>query len=127
MENDKKDIKIAYDRIQSTINNLNEERRKIDLEKINIMKRYQELENKKTALMNEKQNLNYAKTNMDLNVKAVDNMKSNYVMPNNNINSKSNQNLKYNTYNNFYSNKAESKFNADEYFNNLMKSMKNNN
>ena len=127
MENDKKDIKIAYDRIQSTINNLNEERRKIDLEKINIMKKYQELENKKTALMNEKQNLNYAKTNMDLNVKAVDNMKSNYVMPNNNINSKSNQNLKYNTYNNFYSNKAESKFNADEYFNNLMKSMKNNN
>ena len=127
MENDKKDIKIAYDRIQSTINNLNEERRKIDLEKINIMKKYQELENKKTALMNEKQNLNYAKTNMDLNVKAVDNMKTNYVMPNNNINSKSNQNLKYNTYNNFYSNKAESKFNADEYFNNLMKSMKNNN
>ena len=127
MENDKKDIKIAYDRIQSTINNLNEERRKIDLEKINIMKRYQELENKKTALMNEKQNLNYAKTNIDLNVKAVDNMKSNYVMPNNNINSKSNQNLKYNTYNNFYSNKTESKFNADEYFNNLMKSMKNNN
>ena len=127
MENDKKDIKIAYDRIQSTINNLNEERRKIDLEKINIMKRYQELENKKTALMNEKQNLNYAKTNIDLNVKAVDNMKTNYVMPNNNINSKSNQNLKYNTYNNFYSNKAESKFNADEYFNNLMKSMKNNN
>ena len=91
------------------------------------MKKYQELENKKTALMNEKQNLNYAKTNIDLNVKAVDNMKTNYVMPNNNINSKSNQNLKYNSYNNFYSNKAESKFNADEYFNNLMKSMKNNN
>ena len=91
------------------------------------MKKYQELENKKTALMNEKQNLNYAKTNMDLNVKAVDNIKSNYVMPNNNTNSKINQNLKYNTYNNFYFNKAESKFNADEYFNNLMKSMKNKN
>ena len=48
-------VKIALERIQTIINNLNEEKRKIDVEKINTMKKYQELENRKAQLMQQRQ------------------------------------------------------------------------
>ena len=128
LENDKNDIKIAFDRIQSTINNLNEERRKVDLEKINIMKKYQELENKRTTMMNQKESLYYKKNNIDMNVKAVDNFNFNYInyIPNNNQNGKINEKPLNNTYNNnFYSEKNQNNFTAEQYFNNLTKQMNN--
>ena len=128
LENDKNDIKIAFDRIQSTINNLNEERRKVDLEKINIMKKYQELENKRTTMMNQKESLYYKKNNIDMNVKAVDNFNFNYInyIPNNNQNGKINEKPLNNTYNNnFYSEKNQNNFTAEQYFNNLTKQLNN--
>ena len=128
LENDKNDIKIAFDRIQSTINNLNEERRKVDLEKINIMKKYQELENKRTTMMNQKESLYYKKNNIDMNVKAVDNFNFNYInyIPNNNQNGKINEKPLNNTYNNnFYSEKNQINFTAEQYFNNLTKQLNN--
>ena len=128
LENDKNDIKIAFDRIQSTINNLNEERRKVDLEKINIMKKYQELENKRTTMMNQKESLYYKKNNIDMNVKAVDNFNFNYInyIPNNNQNGKINEKPLNNTYNNnFYSEKNQNNCTAEQYFNNLTKQLNN--
>ena len=128
LENDKNDIKIAFDRIQSTINNLNEERRKVDLEKINIMKKYQELENKRTTMMNQKESLYYKKNNIDMNVKAVDNFNFNYInyIPNNNQNGKINEKPLNNPYNNnFYSEKNQNNFTAEQYFNNLTKQLNN--
>ena len=128
LENDKNDIKIAFDRIQSTINNLNEERRKVDLEKINIMKKYQELENKRATMMNQKESLYYKKNNIDMNVKAVDNFNFNYInyIPNNNQNGKINEKPLNNTYNNnFYSEKNQNNCTAEQYFNNLTKQLNN--
>ena len=130
LEKDKNDIKIALERIQIIINNLNEEKRKIDIEKINTMKIYQELENRKAQLIHQKQKLNYQNYNINENVESGNKFtfnKYNYfddskkannfgkkISPN--TSSKQNSNT-----NNVQNNK---KFNAEEYFNNLMNGMK---
>ena len=92
------------------------------------MKKYQELENKRTTMMNQKESLYYKKNNIDMNVKAVDNFNFNYInyIPNNNQNGKINEKPLNNTYNNnFYSEKNQNNFTAEQYFNNLTKQMNN--
>ena len=125
LENDKKDIKIAFDRIQSTFNNLNEERRKIDLEKINTLKKLQELENRKAILLKQKQKLNFQKMNNDRQVEAIDKLKFSYTGGIYNFNGKINQNPPSKTYNNFHKDNNTKKFNAEYYMNNLMNSLNN--
>ena len=125
IKNNYDDIKIALGRIQSIINNLNNEKRELNKEKITLMKMYQELENKKKLLNMAKQKINYQRINIKNGFNSMNNLNFKYRFNDYNNNIRNNNTSSIEIKNKADMNKSNKKiFNSDEYYNNLMNSMK---
>lgn len=85
IEKDEDDIRLALERIQKTINDLDEEKKEIYREKLNIMKIYQDLKNNEYKLNNQKQKMDIQRRKIQKGFNTMDNLQYNYKLNRSNL------------------------------------------
>lgn len=85
IEKDEDDIRLALERIQKTINDLDEEKKEIYREKLNIMKIYQDLKNNEYKLNNQKLKMDIQRGKIQKGFNTMDNLQYNYKLNRSNL------------------------------------------